>query len=193
MFSKTWSYWCSCRISWRLEFWVTYGGIVVILLKRHLAWQHFAHLPGLHVAFFCYGCRKKASSLNLAIWQWSYGKYPQDRTEVHLSNIIVRIIVLIIERDCVKCLPEKAVNPHSCKVTVLPSCDKYILQTWIYELCYHWLCLEILWFDSYVWTVQKYWTVSCEQSFWSNFSTDWKFKRYCVNVVAWIKSLNREF
>ena len=29
----------------------------------------------------------------------------------------------------------------------------------------------------------KYWAVSSEQSVWSNFSTSWKFDRYCVNVV----------
>ena len=44
--------------------------------------------------------------------------------------------MLIIERDCGKFLLEKAVNPHSCNITVFPSYDKYILQTWIYELCY---------------------------------------------------------
>ena len=38
-----------------------------------------------------------------------------------------------------------------------------ILRTWIYESWYYSLSLEILRFDSQVWTAQKYWTVPCEQ------------------------------
>ena len=40
-----------------------------------------------------------------------------------------------------------------------------ILRTWIYESCYYSLCLEILRFDSLVWTAPKYWTVPWEQIF----------------------------
>ena len=43
--------------------------------------------------------------------------------------------------------------------------------------------MEILWFDSSMWTVLKYWTVSCEQSLWSNFSTNWTFNQYRVNAA----------
>ena len=78
------------------------------------------------------------------------------------------------------------------KKLLIHIADKYILQTWIYESCYYWLYVEILRFDSSVWTVQKYWTVSCEQRVRSNFSTDWKFDQYCVNA-AWIKLLIGSF
>ena len=49
---------------------------------------------------------------------------------------------------------------------------KPILQTWVYESCHYLLCLEILRFDSFVWTMSKcpvkfftwlkIWLVSCE-------------------------------
>lgn len=57
------------------------------------------------------------------------------------------------------------------------------LRTWIYESCNDSLWLEMLRLDSSVWTEQKYWMVPYQQSVRSNFSTGWKFDKYCVNVA----------
>ena len=54
------------------------------------------------------------------------------------------------------------------------------------------LCLEILRFDSPVWTAQKYWTGQCEQSVQSNFSGGRKFDRYCLNEALVCKTKQPE-
>ena len=77
---------------------------------------------------------------------------------------------------------------HGCVVTQLEqekkNC-KQILRTWIYASCYYSLCLEILRFDSPVWTTQKYWTVPFEQRVQSNF-----FRRSKIPPVPSERSLN---
>ena len=58
-----------------------------------------------------------------------------------------------------------------------------ILRTWIYESCYYSLFLEIFRFDSSMWAAQKYWTVPCERSARTDFSTGQKFDQYRENVA----------